>query len=428
MAETSEQAEPSSDEDQPKFDPEGFDEREPEDSEDEDDLNTIEAELDALSAARDSDDEEESGVAAEATPEEETDQSSACSDASPTNVASDPSTPSRAAAEGPSEEIKRMREARRKAREEGLRRGPPPTPRARPSTPWAKNQSSGTGGPNPFRDSRVAQAEAAGGPPAWLGTRWREIKPEDQREAWVYLRRWVDWLVNEYRLYESIVPRCWFRHTQLVEELYAAMCMEHKAWEEGAASLTPMMMWHPNLEAMKTRLATAVGELGQCGKGTHKAEERIELEYDEELWRRTAYGRRESTTVARPPSDQEPHLVRARIYDDEGTEIKTDEKIVGVMPIQGAEHPSVLLRRDRTTATAESKIELEAEAIPRAKEVIWEKAEDWSTDEQGALVAVDWKPLNQEETSDDDQDESDNEEQTAEPRRDPRKIPKESRL
>lgn len=437
MAEITEPHEPSSDEDQPKFDPAGFDQPEPEQPDDEDELNTIEAELDALSASQDSDSEEEHSADAEAMQGRETDQSSTpsgSSDASgatrisPASEASDPSTPSRATTEAPNEEIKRMREARRKAREEGLRRGPPPTPGARPNTPWAKNQSPGASGPNPFRDSRVAQAEAAGGPPAWLGTRWREIEPEDQREAWVYLRRWVDWLVNEYRLYESVVPRCWYRHTQLVEELYAAMCMEHKAWEEGAASLTPMMMWHPNLEAMRNRLMTAVGELGPCGKGTHKPEERIELEYDEELWRRTAYGRREATTVVRPPADQGPHLVRARIYDDEGTEIMTDEQIVGVRPIQGAEHPSVLLRRDRTTATAESKIELEAEAIPRAKEVIWERAEDWSTDEQGALVAVDWKPLNQEETSDDDQDESDNEEQTAEPRRDPREIPKESRL
>lgn len=416
------EAEESSRELPSAFDPQGFDEPEPHGTEDGEELNHIDA---ALSAAREAEDhtEEEPVDASAASPGGTTTHQSS---EAKTGDADQAAQPNSASTDGASEEVKRMREARRKAREEGLRRGPPPSPTgARPSTPWSK-PTAGTAGPNPFRDSRVAQAEAEGGPPAWLGTRWREIAPEDQQQAWVYLRRWVDWLVNEYRLYESVVPRCWFRHTQLVEELYAAMCMEHKAWEEGAASLTPMMMWHPNLEAMKQRLFSAVGELGSCGKGTHKPEERIELDYDEDLWRRTAYGRRESTTVERPQYDQEPHLVRARIFDDEGTEVTTPEQIVGVMPIQGAEDPSLLLRRDRTTATAESKIELEAEAVPRAEKVIWEKAEHWSTDEQGGLVAVEWKPITDE--PDEEQRDADEGQQETEAQQGPAEIPKESRL
>lgn len=418
----------------PSFDPEGFDVPAAETGEDEEEeLAAIDAELDALATKREEEEasEEEPGDTVKESPGETSPKAAEKPAAKPSED-SETQPPKRGGRGTLSEEeIKRMREARRRSREEGTRRGPAPAPGAgaRPETPWQKKPAAPGAGASPFKDPRLAQAEAAGGPPSWLGTRWREIKPEDQREAWVYLRRWVDWFVNEYRLPEQVVPRCWYLHTELIQELYAAMCMEHKAWEEGAASLTPMMMWHPNVEAMKQRLRTNVEELGSCSKGTHKNAERIELDYDEELWRRTAYGRRETTTVARPQAGEEPYLLRARIFDDEGTEISAPEAVVGIMPIQGAEDPEVLLRRDRTTATGESTIALDAEAVPTAEEIIWEKAEHWSTDSNGAIIAADWKPYDQDDEEDQAQEEPDDAEQTSSgENQDTSEIPEESRL
>lgn len=101
--------------------------------------------------------------------------------------------------------------------------------------------------PLPYLDPEVEAALAAEGPPEWLGTRWRTIEPGQQWDAWNGLRRWVDWFIREYRLTTSDVPACWYRHPDLTAELYAAMCMEYKVWEEGAPGLAPMMMWHPNV-------------------------------------------------------------------------------------------------------------------------------------------------------------------------------------
>lgn len=79
-----------------------------------------------------------------------------------------------------------------------------------------------TGTPLPYVDPEVAAELAGEVPPVWMGTRWREIEAEHQWEAWNTLRRWVDWFVAEYRLVTSVVPRCWYKHSDLTAELYAA--------------------------------------------------------------------------------------------------------------------------------------------------------------------------------------------------------------
>lgn len=291
------------------------------------------------------------------------------------------------------EDIEKMRAARERARNDALRRtaGRPGAAGSGPSTPWGQRASSS----NPYVDPRVAQAEAAPGPPPWLGTRWRDIPPKMQREAWIGLRRWVDWLINEFRLQEEIVPRCWFMHPNLVQELYAAMCMEQKAWEEAAASLTPMMMWHPNLHAMNMRLRDMVADLGSCSKGTHQPVEHLERDYDEDQWRRVAYGRRETTSVPRPGAGEEGYLVRARVIGPAEVELAVSDTVVGISPIKGAEPATVELRRDPTTAAKDSLVHLDAEAVAEAEEVIWEKAETWTHDEAtGAITSAAWKRVN----------------------------------
>lgn len=299
------------------------------------------------------------------------------------------------------QDVEKMYAARRKAREQGLRRaaGSAGEGRPGPTNAWAK-QPSAAAGSSPYVDPRLAQAEAAGTPPPWLGTRWREIPPEMQRQAWIGLRRWVDWLINEFRLQEEVVPACWFMHPNLVQELYAAMCMEQKAWEEAAASLTPMMMWHPNLHAMIMRLREMVSNLGSCSKGKHRPVEHLERDYDEDQWRRVAYGRREEAAVARPGAGEEGYLVRARIIGPSGVELGVSESVVGISPVRGSSPATVELRRDATTAAKDSVIHLHAEAVAEAEKVVWEKAESWTADETtGQIIAAEWTPYDQSDQS-----------------------------
>lgn len=283
----------------------------------------------------------------------------------------------------------KMRREREKARQQALDRGPAGqgSNHSRPSPT------------NPFKDPRLAAAEAAGGPPPWLGTRWRQIPPHQQRDAWIGLRRWVDWLINEFRLPTQVIPACWYLHPDMTQELYAAMSMEYKAWEEAAPSLTPMMMWHPNLHAMIGRLREMVSNTSKCAKGEHAALTYMERDYDEQAWRSVAYGRREATTIERPKSGEDGFLVRARAVGPENIDLAPPSSMVGVAPIQGAKNPEVQLRRDRTTATRQSVIHLEAASIPETERIVWEKADTYTQDDDGNIVNAEWKPLTADEST-----------------------------
>src|SRR5699024_11820903 len=98
----------------------------------------------------------------------------------------------------------------------------------------------------------------------------REIPAEQQADAWNGLRRWVDWLIKEYWLTTSAIPPCWYRHSNIVAELYAAMCMEHKVWEENEPGLGPTMFWHTNLQQVIVRLNAMVDDAGCVRDGKHK--------------------------------------------------------------------------------------------------------------------------------------------------------------
>ena len=143
-------------------------------------------------------------------------------------------------------------------------------------TDWAVpdgGEGEASGSALPYVDPQVAAELPGEGPPASMGTRWREIEAEHQWEAWNTLRRWVDWFVAEYRLVTSVVPPCWYKRSDVTAELYAAMCMEYKVWEEQAPGLGPMMMWHPPVEMLTARLRRMVDEAGYAKIGAHKEPE-----------------------------------------------------------------------------------------------------------------------------------------------------------
>lgn len=245
-----------------------------------------------------------------------------------------------------------------------------------------ESQNSGT--PFPYLDEELVEELAAEGPPSWLGVRWRDIPVEDQPAAWNGLRRWVDWFVEEYRLPTAVVPPCWYRHSDMVAELYAAMSMEYKVWEEQVPSLSPMMFWHTNLQQMIYRLREAGTNAGCANNGKHKEDTTVDghlpykLIYDENDWNDHV-----SITVTRQQLDrpaQGTMYYRAGLVDRDGEHIATSKPI----GLKNQFHDESVDIHIQVTSTPNDKAELLALAknVPESAQVMWEISKDGKTWEE----------------------------------------------
>ncbi|QCU77986.1 hypothetical protein E7744_07165 [Citricoccus sp. SGAir0253] len=238
------------------------------------------------------------------------------------------------------------------------------------------------GSPLTYLDPEVEAALAAEGPPEWLGTRWRQIEPGQQWDAWNGLRRWVDWFIREYRLTTSDVPACWYRHPDLTAELYAAMCMEYKVWEEQAPGLAPMMMWHPNVAQLRSRLKEMTHEAGCVQAGKHKepvaysgAVGAYELDYDEDDWITVASTIRTEKVIDRPTTGVK--YVRARAVDADGTEHGASDPL-GLQARSVAGLGSVALAYTSTTP-GQAGVTVNIAGGPENLTVVWEESADGTT-------------------------------------------------
>lgn len=269
------------------------------------------------------------------------------------------------------------------------------------------NDEAGQGTPlAPYRDPRVQQKleDGSDGVPEWLGLRWREIPTEQQQQAWIGLRKWVDWLVREYRLPAHVVPACWYRHPDITAELWAAMNMEHKAWAEGAPSLTPMMMWHPNLEQMIVRLRNKVETAGCSPEKGHqppiapgKGLEPFEIAYDEDDWQAATSGRRETQEVARPAAGSQ--WVRAVAFDGFGEQIAASNP-VGLGASRANRRPEAFARFGSLAEAGEAQLWLDVERGGQVSTVQWETSTDGES----------WQPIPDNETGEDPAESADKDE------------------
>ncbi|XKH55578.1 hypothetical protein LG293_09940 [Citricoccus nitrophenolicus] len=238
------------------------------------------------------------------------------------------------------------------------------------------------GSPLPYLDPEVEAALAAEGPPEWLGTRWRTLEPGQQWDAWNALRRWVDWFIREYRLTTSDVPPCWYRHPDLTAELYAAMCMEYKVWEEQAPGLAPMMMWHPNVAQLRTRLKEMTHEAGCVQNGHHKEPVAYsgtvgayELDYDEDDWITAASTIRTEKVIDRPTTGV--RIIRARAVDTDGVEHGAADPL-GLRARSVAKVGSVRLAYTSATP-GQAGVAVNIIGGPEDLTVVWEESPDGTT-------------------------------------------------
>lgn len=88
-----------------------------------------------------------------------------------------------------------------------------------------------------------------------VAVNWRTLTDDDAAAAWAELADWVDWFVQRYQYNTKIVPACWYKHGDLVEELSAL----HTAWQVSYSALDGgygPIGWHERLTVAIGRLAS----------------------------------------------------------------------------------------------------------------------------------------------------------------------------
>lgn len=215
------------------------------------------------------------------------------------------------------------------------------------------------------------------GPPEWMGIRWRDIDITDRAEAWTVLRQWVDWFIREYNLNTSHLTPCWYEHADLTAELYAAMCAEYKAWDEGMPGLAPMTTWHPHVQALKARLADMVSNRQCNARKTHLADEPdLPFTYDQAAWVRTKDG---ITTTTDLPRGKTAHRWRPVTTAADGTTITGRELLIGgAASHTAAEFSGTTLLSGADTATFRTRHTLHGAAAHHWETTPADEPEGWN--------------------------------------------------
>lgn len=114
----------------------------------------------------------------------------------------------------------------------------------------------------------------------WSRFVWRHLDQAAAAELWAELADWVQWLRERYQL-GSTIPKCWYRHGDVVEELTALMSAHTAAYQQmyGAKGIEirdwdAMIAWHRGeLAPARARVAAAMADCqgGECRRYEVKA-------------------------------------------------------------------------------------------------------------------------------------------------------------
>ncbi|MDQ0144699.1 hypothetical protein [Pseudarthrobacter niigatensis] len=129
--------------------------------------------------------------------------------------------------------------------------------------------SSGSFGDDEITAQLFRSAFAGQAGPKSVTRRWREMTTEQSQEAWRSLSAWVRWLVATYQLTTSVVPDCWWRHPEIVAELYALHRAELASYTTDDPGFGPLA-FHERLPHAVERLRTHTRAAGCVGLQAHK--------------------------------------------------------------------------------------------------------------------------------------------------------------
>ncbi|MDJ0358353.1 hypothetical protein [Paenarthrobacter sp. PH39-S1] len=83
--------------------------------------------------------------------------------------------------------------------------------------------------------------------------RWRDMDPRTAEAVWKHLGQWVQWLVDTYHLPTSVVPDCWWKHSDMVAELYGLQRAEQASYTEDDGGFGPIT-FHERLTSSIERM------------------------------------------------------------------------------------------------------------------------------------------------------------------------------
>jgi hypothetical protein len=83
---------------------------------------------------------------------------------------------------------------------------------------------------------------------------WQALDAVGAAHTWTAIAVFVAWLVARYDL-GDVVPRCWWTHGALVEELTALWAAWSAAYVDPDASADAPILWHERFAASRARLA-----------------------------------------------------------------------------------------------------------------------------------------------------------------------------
>src|SRR6478735_244503 len=115
-----------------------------------------------------------------------------------------------------------------------------------------------------FRSAFRPPSRASG-----VAHRWRELTTEQAPSVWTALAAWVRWLVGTYQLTTSVVPDCWWRHSEIVAELYALQRAELASYGGDDPGFGPLA-FDEGLPHAVERLRTHTRTAGCVGLQLHK--------------------------------------------------------------------------------------------------------------------------------------------------------------
>jgi hypothetical protein len=99
--------------------------------------------------------------------------------------------------------------------------------------------------------------------------RWRDMSSAQTESAWQSLFDWVRWFVATYQLTASVLPDCWWRHSEIVAELYALQRAEMASFTSDDSGFGPLA-FHERLPHAVERLRTHTRTAGCVGLQSHK--------------------------------------------------------------------------------------------------------------------------------------------------------------
>ena len=141
--------------------------------------------------------------------------------------------------------------------------------RSRDDTDEFDVPASGSFGDDELTAQLFRSAFAPPSGPKSVTRRWREMTPEQSQEVWGSLFSWVRWLVATYQLTTSVVPDCWWRHPEMVAELYALQRAELASYTTDDPGFGPLT-FHERLPHAVERLRVHSRTAGCVGMQVHK--------------------------------------------------------------------------------------------------------------------------------------------------------------